>query len=229
MVVAAIASVILSTAIAFKPITPILHASAVIPFYYLAMVRNDFKWSAMLVGRWAVAVYLTILIIGVFVPERVARSLPAAIGTAEAVEAWINHPASAPPADFLYLVVGIMAFAVVCAASGGVLGFIPGSIAIGSAAYGALFLFRHGQNVVQISLVAVPLWHLSFLLSGIALLVPMGYPLFKRRFHLATEPEGKRILRILLVSGVGLFLLSLLLRLTTASAWRSILDRWTLL
>jgi hypothetical protein len=229
MVLLTIASVVVSTILSVGLLSPLLHAAAVFPFFYAAMKRRDHRWAVILVFRWAIALFATIVVVGVFVPGRLGSSIPLAQSTVATLNAWVTVPGSAAPADLSYLLWGMILFLVGSVVSGGSVGFLVGSVAIGGAAFGALFIFRHGFNIIQIALVAIPLWQLSLFVAGGFVLVPVSHFVFERFLNVEKDPGDWPLLRNCMYIGAGFFLLSLIFRYATAGPWRSLLERWTVL
>jgi len=225
MVLAAIASVVLSTTIGVAWITPLLQAGVVFPFFYIAMRNRGAGQSLALVVRWAAAVLVTTIVIGAFVPARMDASQLLSAGAASTLEAWLTSAQAPPPADYSYILWGMAVFLVGSLISGGLAGFVVGSLALGGAATGAMHLFEHGGNVVQIALAALPPWQWSLFAGGALLLVPAATPFFDRLVK--SREEDKRPLRLYMYAGAACFVVSVLLRLTTAGVWQRILQRWT--
>ncbi|UCH84252.1 MAG: hypothetical protein JSW50_00770 [Candidatus Latescibacterota bacterium] len=229
MVLLTIASVVLSTIVGIGVLSPLLHTAAVFPFFYTAMKRRDHRWSVIIVFRWALALFATIVVLGVFVPGRVGTSLPLAEPVVRTIDAWVKVPGSSPPAGLPYLLWGMALFLVGSVVSGGLIGFLVGSVAVGGAAYGALFIFRHGFNIIQVALVAVPLWQLSLFVAGGFILVPASQIAYERFLNVERDPNDWPLLRNCMYIGAGFFVLSLVFRYATAGPWRSLLERWTVL
>jgi hypothetical protein len=228
MVILTISSVILSAAIGFRWLSPILHVAAVFPFFSAAMKRHKHHGSLALAVRWAAAVFVTTIVVGIFVPGRVGASVPFAQLTTAALANWVRFPDAPPPADYAYLLWGIVGFLLATLVSGGLLGFVLASVALGHAALGALFLFRYGENVIQITLVAVPLWQWGIIAAAIFMLVPTSLPFFQRYVRIKRVVEDRAVLRDFMYMGGALVIASLLLRVVTAGPWRTILREWTI-
>ncbi len=229
VVLSTIASVIVATLFGVGVLSPLLYTAAVFPFFFVAMKQRDHRWAVILVFRWTIALFVTMVVVGVFVPGRLASSIPLARGVAATINTWVTVPGAAPPADLPYLLWGMALFLVGSVITGGLLGFLVGSVAIGGAAFGALFIFRHGFNILQISLIAVPLWQLSLFVAGGFVLVPVSYFAFERFLNVEKNPGDWPVLRNCMYMGAGFFLLSLIFRYATAGPWRSLLERWTVL
>jgi hypothetical protein len=229
VVLMTIASVIVATLIGVGPVSPILHTAAVFPFFYTAMKKRDHRWSVVIAFRWALALFATIVVVGVFAPGRVGSSIPLSANVVGAIDAWVKVPGSAPPADLSYLLWGTIFFLIGSVISGGFVGFLAGSIAIGGAAFGALYIFRHGFNILQVALVVVPLWQLSLFVAGGFLLVPVSQFAYERFLNVERDTDDWPLLRNCMYIGAGFFLLSLIFRYVTAGPWRALLERWTVL
>jgi hypothetical protein len=181
----------------------------------------------VLVFRWAVTLFLSLLALGVFLPGRLGAALPMSGEAVRAMEMWIQTQGASPPADVKYLLWGMFAFLVASVASGGLLGFIIAGVALGGAACAALFVCRHGFNIFQIGLVAIPIWQLALFIAGAFLLVPMSAFVFERFFHIEKRVEDWERLRRYMYIGAGLFALSVALRYAAAGLWRTLLEKWT--
>jgi hypothetical protein len=224
---AGILSVFLSILIAVKVITPLLLTAAIFPFFLHAMQKGRHSRAVRLTARWAITVFVCVVIAGGFVSARAEKTFPYAGQSVDAIEDWIAGTTDTPPADFKMLVGGGLAFALAAAVSGGALGFILASLALGGSACGSAFLFQQGDNIFHIVLIAVQPWLLCLFAAGIFLVVPAAFPLLQR-LPQTTAPADRRSLLRLACLGAGLFLLSILLRLTTAGAWKSLTERWTI-
>jgi hypothetical protein len=222
VVLATVGSVVVSTLVGLSYLSPVLHAAAILPFYYGAMRQQLHHFTVALIFRWGLTLFCSVLVVGAFAPARMASSTIAGRDIGPQLQGWLTGPGG-PPADFPYLLWGILAFLVGSAISAGLFGFILGATAIGTAAVGALVLFEHGSNVVSIGLTAVPIWQWVLFVAAGLLLVPTALPVFDRVFKQERVAEEKEALRRLMIAGGAGFLLSLLLRLATAGLWHSLL------
>lgn len=223
---ATIASVVLTTVFAVGFVTPLVHTLAIFPFVYAAQRRGDPVWAATIVARWMIALFLGTMVAGVFAPDRVIASVPFGEGSVASFQAWIADGGPVP-IRWTHLLWGIAGFFALSLASGGVLGIALTSVALTTTAVGALFLFRHGFNVLQISLVAVPAWQWCLLAAVPFLLVPTSAIFFQRVLGVERDADSLVVSRIQLYVGAGLLATSLLLRVALAGPWRDLLDRWT--
>ena len=229
LVLMTIGSVLLAAIFGVGIISPLFFTAAVFPFFYTAIVRNDHRAGVVIVFRWAIALFVTLLVVGVFVPDRIGSALPMATNTATALETWIRDPGVPPPANLNYILWGMLAFTVASVLSGGLLGFLIGAVALGGAAYSALHVFRHGINIIQISLVAVPVWQLSLFVAGAFVMVPLSVFMYERFFNVEKRPQDWDLLRNYMYVGASFFVLSIVLRYATAGVWRELVEQWTIL
>jgi hypothetical protein len=229
MVLATIASVFVASFVRVGVISPLLFTAVVLPFFYDSMRRSDHRSAVVLVFRWGVALFATLVVVGVFVPDRLGAALPFSDGAVRTVESWVRDPAAPAPAGSGYLFWGMLAFVAGSFLSGGLIGFIIGAVAIGGAAYSTLFVFRNGLNIIQTGLVALPVWQLSLFVAGACLLVPASVFVFEKFFHSEKRIEDRARLRQYMYAGAGFFVLSVLLFYTVAGAWRGLVDRWTVI
>jgi hypothetical protein len=228
MVLLTIASVLVSTLVGVPWITPILHVGAVFPFYFRAMKQHRHRSSLALIARWAAAAFMTTMLLGAFVPGKVEESLLFSSASARVVESWLTSQGS-PPANYPYLLWGLVAFLAGTVVSGGLAGFLMGSVAIGAAASGALFVFAHGNNVFQMMIVAIPPWQWSAFGCAAFLMVPAARPFFDRFVQTERVAEEKRVMVVFMYAGASCFLLSIILRWATAGALHDLVRRWTIL
>lgn len=228
MVLSTIASVILAALIGVGVVSPLLFAAAVFPFFHAALRFGDHRAGLLIVFRWALSLFVTLVIVGIFLPDRLGGSLPFAESAARSMQAWIAGSPS-PPVDSRYMFWGMLVFLAGSVASGGLVGFVVGAVALGGAAYSALFVFRHGHNIFEAALVALPVWQLGLFIAGAFFIVPAAVFVFERFLGAEKRLEDRGRLRLYVYVGAGFFALSILLRYATAGAWRTLLDRWTVL
>ncbi|MFQ5510277.1 MAG: hypothetical protein ACE5EO_00355 [Candidatus Krumholzibacteriia bacterium] len=228
MVVLTILSVIVSTAVGFKWLSPFLHVAAVFPSFGAAMRARRHRLALALAVRWAVAVFATTVVVGVFVPDQVGRSVVFAYASVTGISQWLNTPGAPPPADYAYLLWGIAVFLAGALLSGGAVAFVVASVALGNAAFGVLFLLKYAFNIVQIALVAIPPWQASILGAALLMLVPASLPFYERVVRTGPETSDRRVVRGLMYAGAVLVVASLLLRVAVAGPWHTVLREWTL-
>jgi hypothetical protein len=223
-----IVGALLAILISIKPLTPVLLAAPILPFYYRAMRKGAYQTAFNLALRWILTVFVTVMLLGGFLSSRTERAVPFAAQTQTAILNWIETADAPPPADYFYLAVGLVIFAAASLVSGGSGGFVVGALGLASSACGAAFLFQQGSNIFQVLIIAVPPWLLCLFGASLFLLVPITVPFFNR---LAGRPEttGGLNLRRTIYLGVGLLAVSFLLRLTVAGIWAELTQRWTVL
>lgn len=224
---ASIVSVFLSILIAVKAVTPILLTAAIFPFFLHVMKRGMHGRATRLTARWAITVFVCVVIAGGFVSARAEKTFPYAKSSVNALEDWIAGTNKTPPADYKILLGGGLAFAVAAAVSGGILGFILASLALGSSACASAFLFQQGDNIFHIILIAVQPWLLCFFAACVFFMVPAAFPILQRLLH-KDAPSNKQGLLRFVYFGAALFVLCIVLRLTTAGVWKALTERWTI-
>lgn len=226
MVLLAIASVVISVVIKVAWLTPLLHTAAVFWFFYAAMKQHRHRWALILIIRWAAVIFVTTVLLGIFVPTRVEAGILFSQRMTGELRAWLTG-VGGPPVNYSYILWGVAAFLAGSLISGGMLGFVLGSVALGTAASATLFLFANGYNVLQIALIALPPWQWSVFAAGALLLVPTARPFFDRFLGWERVAEDKRALRLCMYGGAAGLALSLLLRLALAGVLRDLTTRWT--
>ena len=96
IVAAALFSVVLSTLLATRALTPVLHTAAIFPFFYAAQRRQDDAWAATIVIRWMLALLIGTMIAGAFAPDRVAASVPFGESAIQTMRLWLSESGAAP-------------------------------------------------------------------------------------------------------------------------------------
>jgi hypothetical protein len=210
-----------------KFITPILLTAAIFPFFLHVMKKGLHGRAAVLAARWAITVFVCVVIAGGFVSARAEKTFPYAKQSVDVIEDWIAGTDDTPPADLKLLLGGGLAFAAAAVVSGGALGFILASLVLASSACGSAFLFQQGDNIFHIALIALQPWLLFLFAAGIFLVVPAAFPVLQRFLHQSASNHKKTLLRFIYV-GAALYILSIVLRLTTAGTWRTLTERWTI-
>ena len=137
-------SVFLSILIAVKVITPILLTAAIFPFFLHVMKRGLHRRAVILTARWAITVFVCVVVTAGFVSTRAEKAFPYAEQSVDVIEDWIAGTNDTPPADFKLLLAGGLAFAAAAAVSGGAVGFLLASLVLASSACGSAFLFQQG-------------------------------------------------------------------------------------
>lgn len=223
-----LAGVVLSIVISFPPLSPLLTTLPVVkPLLGRVRAKKYDAVTAVFV-RWALTVYLTVLVSAAFVRDRMLASFPFAADAAGAVEQALAG-SGGPPVGLVYIAVGLLAFAVLAAVSVGIAGCVLASVALGAAAASTAVLFTHGNNVLLIALVALPPWQWALLAAAAFSFAPAAAWGGWRLLRLVDEePERTWLTRRALIVA-GLFALALLLRLTLASPYLSLVRHWTVL
>jgi hypothetical protein len=222
-----LAGVLLSIVISFPPLSPFLSTLPVVKPLLGRVRAKKYDAATAVFVRWALTVYLTVLVSAAFVRDRMLASFPFAADAASAVEQALTG-SGGPPAGPVYIVVGMLAFAVLGAVSVGIAGCLLTSVALGAAAASTAVLFTHGNNVLLIALVALPPWQWALLVAGAFSFAPAAAWGGWRLLRLVDEEPDRTWLtrRALIVA--GLFVLALLLRLTLAFPYLSLVRHWTI-
>ena len=228
MVGLSITGVLLAILIAVKPLTPILLAAPIVPFYYRAMKAGAYQAAFGLAVRWALSVFITVALTGGFMTARTEKAVPFAARTQTAIQSWVGTADAPPPADYIHLAGGLVIFAAAVLVSGGAGGFVVGALGLASSAFGAAYLFQRGDNLFQVLIIAVPPWLLCLFGSCLFLLVPIAVPFFNRLSGRPEATDGLDLRRHIYL-GVGLLLGSMLLRLAVAGIWAGLTQRWTVI
>jgi hypothetical protein len=221
-------SVVLSVIVSFQPLTPLLvTAPAVWPLRRRIITgRQESATRGLL--RWAVAVFLSILVCAVFVKDRVLSSFPFGGAAAELTERLIAGD-SVAPAGILYIVAGLAGFVALSAVSLGIGACLLASVAIGAAAGVTIVLYVHGTNLLLITLVAIPPWQWLMFAAAVLLFAPAADTGARLLYKKSTgTADGDRVKRQLYVAG-ALALLSVLVRAALADPWISLVRMWTVL
>jgi hypothetical protein len=223
-----IASVVIAVVISFPPVTPLIVTAPVVPALVRKTREADYRAVVGVSWRWAVSLFATALTASAFVPDRVSHSFLFAVRASEDMQGWLTGIAAGPPAGYVYIAAGTAAFVVVSVLTVGVLGCLLWSIALGASAVAAASLYAQGNNIVQITLIAVPPWQIAQFASGLFLLAPAAA--FSRRAVFRVSGDGLewRGLRRYALVAAGLFVLSLLLRLTIAEPYLALVRHWTI-
>lgn len=218
-----LAGTVLSLAIAFPPVSPLLLTAPVVK-PLIRRVRGAGVTS--LIWRWALTVFLTVLVSAAFVFDRMLSAFPFAAPAAEAMERALAGTGGAP-AGLMEIVLGVIAFAVLAAASMGIAACVLLSIALGTAAAAAAVLFVHGNNVLMIALVACPPWQWSIFVAAILLFTPAVDAGRAKLLGIPGAIDKRQRLERRAIVGAGLILISVLLRLILSGPYLDLIRRWT--
>jgi hypothetical protein len=220
------AAVVLSVMVSFQPLSPFLVAApAVWPLRRRIVAGQPESATGGLI-RWAVSVFLSILVCAVFVKDRVLSSFPFAGAAADLAERMLAGE-SVAPAGFLYIVAGLAGFVALSAVSLGIGACMLASVAIGAAAGVTIVLYVHGTNLLLITLVALPPWQWLMFAAAVLLFAPAAGTGARLIYRKQTETaDGNRVKRQLYTAG-ALVLISVLVRTVLAGPWISLVRMWT--
>ena len=223
-----ILAVVFSLTVSFAPLSPLLTTAAIVrPL--LRRVRSGESGAVTgALWRWALTVFLTILFSAAFVRDRVLDSFPFAAPAARTVEAAIAGSGDAP-FGLAFILAGFAAFLVLSAVSFGIAGCVAMSIALGTAAAGAAVLYTHGNNIVLVTLVALPPWLWALFAAAIFSFLP-AITAGSRRLYggTALEFDADRFKRSAMIVA-GLVAAALLARLLLAGPYLALVRHWTVL
>jgi hypothetical protein len=222
-----LAGTVLSLVIAFPPLSPLLLTAPVVRPLLRRVRSKDPAAATSALWRWALTVFVTILVSGAFVRDRMLSAFPFASQAANAMEQAISG-AGAAPVGFAEVILGTVAFVALAAASLGVAACILMSIALGTAAAAATVLFSHGNNVLLISLVACPAWQWAQFAAATLAFVPAVAVGRAKLYGIGVPADaGEWLKRRAIIAG-GLFLAAVLLRLILAGPYLALIRNWTL-
>jgi hypothetical protein len=221
-----IVGTIVSVAIAFYPLSPVLVTAPVIRPLLRRVRAGERAAVTGAFWRWALTAFLTILVSTAFVRDRVFSSFPLAPQAAHSMEQAIAGSGGAP-FGLVVIVVGILAFVGLAAASLGIAACVLMSAALGTTAAAAAVLFTNGNNVLLSSLVACPPWMWVLFAAATLAFVPAVAVGGARWYRTGAElVEQEWLKRRAIVAG-GLVLLAILLRLTLAGPYLTLIRHWS--
>jgi hypothetical protein len=216
----------LSVAVSFAPITPLIVTAPVVRPLLRRLRAREYEEVTGGFLRWAVTVFVTILVSAAFVRDRVLSSFPLAGQAAGTAQSAVEGSGGAP-VGFLFLVLGMIAFVALSAASLGIAACVLASVALGTAAAAATVLFTHGNNVLLITLVAVPFWEWALWAAAVLAFAPATVMGGRRLHRLGGDDPDMAWLKRRALVVAGLFVLGLLCRLLLAGPYLSLIRHWT--
>ncbi len=223
-----ILAVVFSLAVSVAPLSPLVTTAAIVRPLLRRVRSGESNAVTGALWRWALTVFLTILVSAAFVRDRVLDSFPFAATAARTVEAAIAGSTDAPFGVAIILS-GFTAFLVLTAASFGIAGCVAMSIALGTAAAGAAVLYTHGNNVVLVTLIALPPWLWALIAAAIVSFLPAVTAGSRRLYgNTALEFNAARFKRTALIAA-GLVAAALLARLLLAGPYLALVRQWTVL
>jgi hypothetical protein len=190
------------------------------------IVAGDSALAARGLVRWAVTVFLSVLLCAVFVRDRVLDSFPFTAAAAAAAQRMLEGPAGAP-AGWLYLIAGTAGFVVLSAATMGIGACLLAAVALGAAAGLTVVVYEQGTNILLMTLVALPPWQGAMFASAVLFFAPAGAAGARLLYKKDTVDRTPERRQHRLYVAVGLFVLALLLRLALAGPWVSLVRSWT--
>jgi len=223
-----LAGTVLSLVIALPPLSPLLLTAPIVrPLLRRGRKGNPTAATGAL-WRWALTVFVTILVSAAFVRDRMLSAFPFASEAANTMNQAISGAGGAP-VGFGEIVLGTVAFVALAAASMGLAACLIMSIALGTAAAAASVLFTHGNNVLLISLVACPPWQWAQFAAAALAFVPAVAVGGAKLYGIRVPVEAGEWLKRRAVIAGGLFLAAVLLRLILAGPYLALIRKWTVL
>jgi hypothetical protein len=219
--------VVLSLVFAVPPLSPIFTTLPVVRPLLRRVRAGERAAATGAFWRWALTVFLTTLVSGAFVRQRMLSSFPFADQAARAMEQVLAGSGGAAPAGLAEIIVGLAAFLLLSAASLGIAGCVLMSVALGAAAGAAVVLFTHGNNVLLIALVACPPWLWALLAAAVLSFVPALTFGGSRWFGIVASMMDRDWLRRRAIMSGGLFLLAILLRIVLTGPYLALVRLWT--
>lgn len=218
--------VVLSIVIALPPLTPILTtAPIVLPLLRrLRAGKHAAVTGAFL--RWGLTVFLTVLLSAAFVRDRMLSSFPFAANALRGAEDALTG-SGGPPAGFVYMLSGFVAFVALAAASRGIAACVLASIALGAAAAATSVLYAHGNNVLLITLIACPPWQWALFAGAVLAFAPAADWGGRKMSRIGGEEAELRWFARRMMVPAGLFVLALLLRIVLAGPYIGLARHWT--
>ncbi|MBI4720160.1 MAG: hypothetical protein HY770_02815 [Chitinivibrionia bacterium] len=227
IIIASVAAVVLSVAMEASFMTPFLTGAALGPFFYGAMRKNDLRSALSLTARWAVSVFIASCIVCLYLPERTAGSIPFADTMIRAVTEWLSGTSHGAPFGPAMILGGVLVFAVLSLLSGGMAAILAGGGAVSGAACVFSHLMRHGENIVQVTLVGMPPWIIAFAFSVLFIMVPAARPFYRRIHRGASGDPETTAWRTYAIIGAAFGFAGVILHLALGGAWNTVLNACT--
>lgn len=223
-----ICAVLLSIALSVSTLMPFLAAGALAPFFYGAMKRGDVRTAFNFALRWGVILFVCVILLAIYLPDRTAGSVPFAERCINGMGAWVKGTKTATPLGPASIAMGLAGIALVSLLSGGIGAIVIGAGVLGCAACAFTFLVRHGENVLQMAAIGNPPWIVAFCAAGLFLLIPTALPFYRKL--LGTPPAkttDSAYVRTRAVIGASLVLAGIASALFLNGAWQRLLSHYT--
>lgn len=219
-------SVVLSVILSVQPLSVLLTAAPAVQPLRRRILAGDSALVTRGLLRWAVTVFLSVLLCAVFVRDRVLDSFPFASSTATAAQRMLDGQAGAP-VGWLYLTAGLAGFVILSAATTGIGALLLAAVALGAAAGLTVVVFAQGTNILLMALVALPPWQWAMFAAAVLLFAPAGAEGARFLYKKDTVDRNPERRKHRLYAAAGLFVLALLTRLALAGPWVSLVRTWT--
>jgi hypothetical protein len=181
--------------------------------------KNRFRLETSLVTRWVATVWVgAVVLIGLIGP-RAVRTVPFGAAEVDHALGWLNGGGSAPP-GVLTMLGASAGFVVAAAATRGVLGCVALAGIVLQTAVTAGVVFAHSTNVIEATVVALPVWTLLWVAGMTVILGPLS------AWKFGSKPAVRPPRRALLVA-TALVAAAILLRLGAAPLYTDLAQRLT--
>lgn len=206
-------------------ISPIVASAPILYVMSRSRPRPDATATRRLTLRWTVALLLTIMVASAFLPDRTLASVPFGPGVQASVGEWMAG-LRGPAESVWWLAAAAVVYVALALASAGVVGWLALAVFVGMAAIHAAFVYEHGHNLLQVTLVALSPWQWAFLGGAVLLAAPLANfsrsRIFGRSGAGPTAVERRQAL-----IGAGLLVVAILLRAALAGPYTWLVQRWT--
>lgn len=223
-----LAASILSVIISFAPLTPVLVTA---PLAYVLLKKAklpDHRLVTVVVLRWVLTVFFTALVASAFATDRVADSFPFAPSAAAGMTALITGSTNSAPGGFLYITAGMAAFVLAGFFTSGIAGYVLWAGALGVSAAAAASLYTLGNNLVQVTLIALPPWQIALFAAFIYAAAPVTSASRRFLYRKNDVESGWENIRAYVLTASGLFVLSLLLRAAVSGFYLDLVRHWSI-
>jgi hypothetical protein len=175
--------------------------------------------------RWAIVLFVTTLLVAVFVPDRIPSSVLFGRGVESTVGQWLAGEGE-PVWGLAWLAITPVALALFTLASGGILGVMILSIFIANSAVSAAMIYATGVNLFLSTLIALSPWQWAFLAGAVMLVPPLSTLSLARVFRRELTSADVKNTRQQVIRAAMLFALALVLRIALSSIYSNLAARW---
>jgi hypothetical protein len=215
-----------AAALAVAWVSPLLWVAPLVLAVYSRERGLDTEHLRPLFVRWAVTLFLTVLIASAFAGPRVPSGVVLGSGMVAQVRDWLAG-AGAPVWGAGWMAIMAVALAGLSAVSGGLLGAFLVAILAANAAVSASMVYANGTNIFTTSLVALAPWQWAFLAGAVLIVPPLARLSLQRLYRRpGPDPEPAALRRELMIAG-GLLALAIVLRISLSPVYTWAAQRLT--